>query len=619
MVKALANSITQQLIDQSDLGIQVGKTKVFFRRQAFDLLEKFRRERITSATLILQKTTRKYLCQKHFTKAILSSITMQSFIRKALSKKVVMGMRQQHNSIIIQRSLRKYAAKKLLSSAKIVALWCQSHFRGLVGRRFYNKLNLKRKAVLIQAQWRRYLALKSFKRQVNAVVIIQSAKRCYVARAGLKARKLEIRDINKLRIETKALRDELKKMKDEKKMDQLSQFDNSEKDTEIRSLRVALDQLSKEKEVAENKLEVADTMMKTLEAERNSAAQDRDDLKQVNIIIQSELNSREKELRCIKEDVKNSNTVLEEKSNVNETHANIDSTVETQIFGLTTKIRCLEEINVALQRDNDQLQHDNSILSSKTTVLAESIKETMKDVKEPMRRWGETYAYQKDTSVAATDCTSFTVDMDTVEDETARLREENQVLRKQLELLRFNGVFDDVQYDDQQYDESVDCGSVSSETTVLELVMNHIYLEVETVTEDGMIKTRDESESRTVKLQSELDELKVEMEQRNRIARYDVDDMTRINRSLRADLEAMTAEKIANEEEFKMKYDELSNDVEKFAETFATQYEELQHLEIQTKKLQSENARLKASDEDKLRIIGELKQRLEESAFVSEH
>ena len=100
-------------------------------------------------------------------------------------------MRQQQNATIIQRSWQKYAAKKLLSLAKIVARWCQSHYRGKVGRCVYNMLNREQKAVLIVSQWRQYIAMTSFKRRINAVTTIQSARHCYMAKVELKARKSE--------------------------------------------------------------------------------------------------------------------------------------------------------------------------------------------------------------------------------------------------------------------------------------------------------------------------------------------------------------------------------------------------------------------------------------------
>jgi hypothetical protein len=331
------------------------------------------------------------------------------------------------------------------------------------------------------------------------------------------------------------------------------------------------------------------------------------------------LNTREEELHRIKKEVKKSKIVLEESSNVKEAHTNIDDTDTTQILLLKEKLSRQEEINVALQKDNNRLQHENSVLLSDMAVLAESSKDARKDnMKEPIPRYSETtYKYQNNTSVATTDCTSFTVDMDVIEDETVRLREENQVLRKQLKLLRISDIFNDLEFDDQNYDESVEPDSVSSGTTLPELpesVMKQSRSDVAKTAHNVMIKTRSESESSFMKLQAEFNGLHVEMDRCKRLTKYDVDDMTRVNRSLRADLEAMATEKFANEEELETKcaqYDELYDDLERLSETFVAQYEELQHVEHQIKKLQLENKRLKASDAEKLKIIGDLKQRLE--------
>lgn len=49
--------------DKNDLnvGIQVGKTKVFLSREAYDLLEKLRRQKISSSAVVLQKTARRFV------------------------------------------------------------------------------------------------------------------------------------------------------------------------------------------------------------------------------------------------------------------------------------------------------------------------------------------------------------------------------------------------------------------------------------------------------------------------------------------------------------------------------------------------------------------------------
>jgi predicted nuclease with TOPRIM domain len=90
---------------------------------------------------------------------------------------------------------------------------------------------------------------------------------------------------------------------------------------------------------------------------------------------------------------------------------------------------------------------------------------------------------------------------------------------------------------------------------------------------------------------SRLDDFNVDMERNRRLAMYELDDMKRLNRSLREDLEAITAEKHALAKQLEEKCDEfneLNDDVDKFAEAFAAQESELE-------KLQFENKMLKAS------------------------
>lgn len=227
-------------------------------------------------------------------------------------------------------------------------------------------------------------------------------------------------------------------------------------------------------------------------------------------------------------------------------------------------------------------------------------------------------------------CTGLTVDMDRSEDEMTRLREENQVLRKQLKLLRANNEFQDIPQDrpdDQEYDDSVVLESNSSATeyigeanAVPESVMKQICSEVEIVTEEVIIKTRAESESRIAKLRCEIEYLKTEMEQSEELAQYDLDDMTRVNRSLREELQAITEDKLVVENELEMRceeFDTLTEDVERFAETFAEQNEELQQAERLSKKLQLENEKLKASNEDKTSRIAELEAQKEVKSEIT--
>lgn len=218
-------------------------------------------------------------------------------------------------------------------------------------------------------------------------------------------------------------------------------------------------------------------------------------------------------------------------------------------------------------------------------------------------------------------CTSFTADMDMSEEEITRLREENQVLRNQLELLRVNSKYpdDSISQDYNEYDDSVAPDSLSNASeyvgephAVSESVMKQICTEVEIVTEEVITKTRAESESKIAKLENELEDLKAALDRSKRLAKYDMDDMTRVNRSLRDELETTIEDLELKCEEL----DTLNDDIERIAETFAEQHEEVQHLERQTKTLQASNDVLNDDVEHKMKRIKELETQSQMKAAI---
>ena len=150
LAKSLVQFIKEnQENDHLGMGVQVGKSKVFLRHRAHGLLEKLRREKIVSAAITVQKTVRKYICQRFKAKAICSLIKMQLFVRKVLAVSAIRVMRRRRNSIIIQMSWRKHGARKKFLSVIFITYWCQSHYRGIVGRKAFHGLKRDRKALCI--------------------------------------------------------------------------------------------------------------------------------------------------------------------------------------------------------------------------------------------------------------------------------------------------------------------------------------------------------------------------------------------------------------------------------------------------------------------------------------
>ena len=667
--KALVHSIAQRLLKDGDpkdnVGIQVGKSKVFLRREAYDKLEVMRRERIFTAAISIQKAIRGYLCRLQFDKRMRSLITIQCFIRRVLATKMVSEMRRLHNATIIQRSFRKFSARKYLLSAIFITRWCQTRYRGSLGRRRYNELNRQRKALCIQRQYRGHMATKYLRRCLGAALAIQCAWRIHAARLSLAAKKSAARDLksiseerDRLRQEANALRSELKQVKADASKNLVmvnASVDTSAKDAEIESLRKTLDKLVREKESVLNELEQAKESVATLKSERESMMTDRDDLKHVTKMLQSEINSQEEEVKRLRK--------INKELSVKES-AKIVSTDTSQVVELKKELQLLKETHSALQREHEDAQatlerHQKDYDQVKTDY--DQVKTDYDQVKTTIDELeGRIVSLQQDNQQLQAEASAprpassnsnnnsarverivapitvvsgTTVDLDN-EDDFARLREENELLRQQIELLRVDQdvtIDDDDEYDesvalDDEYGESVDHSSYSSgtefigDTPLPDSVMNQISEEIENVTEEVILRTRAESESKISKLEGEIAKLKSEIERNKRVAKYDLDDTIRVNRSLREDLEAALEEKNALEEEFLEKceqFETLTDDVDRFAETFAVQHEELQQLERQNKRLQSENKGLKSADDEQKRRIDELEIQLDSAKTAS--
>jgi len=608
--KALVHAVKGSLkVDdnQDDIGIQVGKSKVFLKREAYDALERLRRDKITSSVVVIQKNARCYVYRKHYSKACRAILSIQCFLRCASAMNEVHRLRKQRRSIIIQSYWRRYLSRKLLLSAKTIGIWTQSHLRRSLSRKIFNAMNHDRKAIRIQSIWRRYIAVRTLKRYRCSAVTIQCAVRSYNSRVSLHGLKSHARDLHAVLTERDMLRQEvieLKKMTQDRKIVQVSSVGvddtNSsivEKDTEIASLRSALDFMSSEKERLERELNEA---LQTLD----SAKEQKDNYAEVSKLLQVEMNTLdEKHVAEIKRlstelsAIKSENQELRDRKDDTQLLVAAAAGTESQsqaadkVDDTKSNNHLLEEI-ARLTEINSKLQQENYDLSEKHV-------SQIKTASDFSRR--ET-VLAANTSV----CTSFTADITDTEEDTSKLREDNQILRKQLELLRGMGP-NSVIPDDQEYDESVAPGEEGSAASSEKGFIGDAYAVYATSSDKS-------DQDERIRLQKIINELKEELKQTKKRSKYDLDDVNRVNTSLRRDLERAEYTSTALNDELDLKYEEyeaLQEDLEKFAETFATQHEELQQLEGRVKKLASENEELQASNNDKSDKIINLEAQLE--------
>ena len=136
-------------IDLLAIGIQVGKTKVFLRSRAFDVLEKMRKDYMATAAVKVQAAARGYIHKRNYDEYRESSLQLQCWVRVLLAEREVRGRRENYNATKIQSAQRCRSARRTYLHVLVVTRWCQRMQRGAMGRARYAKLDKARKAAII--------------------------------------------------------------------------------------------------------------------------------------------------------------------------------------------------------------------------------------------------------------------------------------------------------------------------------------------------------------------------------------------------------------------------------------------------------------------------------------
>jgi myosin-5 len=93
-------------VDLLEVGLQIGKTKVFLRSHAYELIEQLRHESMDKAAIKIQAAGRRRLHRNEFRSLRECSLLMQCALRKIIAERVVSQLRRNHNSTKIQSSTR---------------------------------------------------------------------------------------------------------------------------------------------------------------------------------------------------------------------------------------------------------------------------------------------------------------------------------------------------------------------------------------------------------------------------------------------------------------------------------------------------------------------------------
>ena len=212
--KSGGENIMQQRVtfDLVSVGVQLGKTKVFLRHQAFEALEYLRGQKLYGSATCLQTAFRMYLQRNKYMNAQHAILKMQCCIRRYRAAQRCRLLRMHKSAIIIQSAWRGFTACSNFYLSVDLAIWIQSMFRGNKAREQFRQMQVNRKASIIQSWWRMTEDRNYFLVRQYIAFNVQQIFRAKQARTILKALKLEAKDFDRVASERDELRNKVERM-----------------------------------------------------------------------------------------------------------------------------------------------------------------------------------------------------------------------------------------------------------------------------------------------------------------------------------------------------------------------------------------------------------------------
>ena len=319
-------------IDLVDVGMQVGKTKVFLRRKAYEILERLRNREMRNAAVKIQSSGRRYIARSEYKSTLHAVLRMQCFARQLICRNQVQEVRCNHNATLIQKYYRKWVAFRSYQHALLIAKFCQCLYRGRKDRERYKVLNEIRKATMIQTFLRCNYHRRLYTRKKKACLSIQCAIRCVFAINEMKSLRANARNLqataeerDELKKENQKLKTQLEEAKIKLTNAELTLTKTSAIDSEevielrkkIEVLETDLALVQTEQEVGIQKLLEAESTNENLSEQVKTLNEKLDDMKQTIIEKEAAMDKQDEELRSAKNEVEQMNVSMKELEDTN--------------------------------------------------------------------------------------------------------------------------------------------------------------------------------------------------------------------------------------------------------------------------------------------------------------
>ncbi|XP_060874388.1 unconventional myosin-Va isoform X3 [Metopolophium dirhodum] len=192
--KLTCQRIVEEHIKTED-NYKYGNTKIFFRAGQVAFLERKRADRRKDCSILIQKTWRKYICQKKYLQIRNSALLIQRYGRGCLDRRLATHLRRTKAATKIQKVVRMWLCRKKYLQLQAALLVLQRYYRGYKARKFTLELRRNNAAVRIQSIVRMWLCYRQYHDTLDKIIKVQCCIRRWFARRCLKALKKEARSV----------------------------------------------------------------------------------------------------------------------------------------------------------------------------------------------------------------------------------------------------------------------------------------------------------------------------------------------------------------------------------------------------------------------------------------
>eukprot|EP00636_Phaeomonas_parva_P008121 CAMPEP_0118859652 /NCGR_PEP_ID=MMETSP1163-20130328/5809_1 /TAXON_ID=124430 /ORGANISM="Phaeomonas parva, Strain CCMP2877" /LENGTH=1781 /DNA_ID=CAMNT_0006793275 /DNA_START=180 /DNA_END=5525 /DNA_ORIENTATION=- len=193
--------------------VQLGKSKVFMRKLAFEIMEAARSRRLGAWARRIQSSFRCWRLARVLNAQRKIALNTQRFYRGAKARFIVQGMREERAAIRLQAYFKFVLARCSYLRLLYAVEMAQARWRARKARIAYLKLRYEASALTVQRVFRGFRARGNERKLRRCIVAIQCRCRRMIAKRLLKELRIEAKSVGKLQQNNEALKKEIEDLK----------------------------------------------------------------------------------------------------------------------------------------------------------------------------------------------------------------------------------------------------------------------------------------------------------------------------------------------------------------------------------------------------------------------